>query len=228
MLLVRGDHMGNEVKIGKLPGIGRLALGDRRGDRRGDRLQARLPRPGRHARRRAADRRSQRRRDERFRLRRERDGLPPARRQLRPRLRASRTWSPTFATSSRATRRPTARARSRSCAASRSATCSRSAHVYSEDMGATYLDANGQSQVRSRWAATASASRGSSRRRSSRTTTRKGIVWPERDGPLHGGDRAVGYDRNEAVRGAADRLHDELDGGRASRCCWTTAASALA
>ena len=58
MLLVRGDHMGNEVKIGKLPGIGALALGDRRGDRRGDRLHARLPRPGRHARGRAADRRS--------------------------------------------------------------------------------------------------------------------------------------------------------------------------
>ena len=129
MLLVRGDHMGNEVKIGKLPGIDGWRWATRRGDRRGDRLRARLPRPGRPARRRAADRRSQRRRDERLRLRRERDGLPPARRQLRPRLRASPISSPTSATSSTATRRPTARARSRSCAASRSATCSRSARA---------------------------------------------------------------------------------------------------
>ena len=51
MLLVRGDHMGNEVKIGKLPGLGPLALGERRRDRRRDRLPARLPRAGRPARR---------------------------------------------------------------------------------------------------------------------------------------------------------------------------------
>ena len=41
---VRGDHMGNEVKIGKLPGLARLALGERRRDRRGDRLPAGVPR----------------------------------------------------------------------------------------------------------------------------------------------------------------------------------------
>ena len=34
LLLVRGDHMGNEVKVGKLPGLGGMALGDRSGDRR--------------------------------------------------------------------------------------------------------------------------------------------------------------------------------------------------
>ena len=50
MLLVRGDHMGNEVKIGKLPRARRMALGERRGDRRRDRLSAGLPRTGRHCR----------------------------------------------------------------------------------------------------------------------------------------------------------------------------------
>ena len=47
---------------------------------------ARLPRAGRHPEGAAADRRSHGRRDGRFRLRRERGRLPPARRQLRSRL----------------------------------------------------------------------------------------------------------------------------------------------
>jgi prolyl-tRNA synthetase len=75
MLLLRGDHMGNEVKIGKLPGMDgwRFRIGSR--DHRGDRLQARLPGACRNPEGNAADRRPFRGRDGRFRLRRERSRL---------------------------------------------------------------------------------------------------------------------------------------------------------
>ena len=50
MLLVRGDHMGNEVKIGKLPGIDGWRWATDAEIVAGDRLRARLPRSGRLAR----------------------------------------------------------------------------------------------------------------------------------------------------------------------------------
>ncbi len=92
-------------------GTGRMALGERSRDRRRDRLPPGLPRSGRHSRRHAADRRSPGRRDERFRLRRERGGLPPARRQLRPRLPRARPRGRHPQRRSTATLRPTARER---------------------------------------------------------------------------------------------------------------------
>ena len=39
----------------------------------------------------------------------------------------------------------------------------------------------------------------------------KGIIWPEPLAPFMVAIAAVGYDRSEAVRMAADRLHDELE-----------------
>ena len=58
MLLVRGDHMGNEIKIGKLPGLGPWRWATRRRDRRGHRLPARaISGPVGLAAQRAADRR---------------------------------------------------------------------------------------------------------------------------------------------------------------------------
>jgi prolyl-tRNA synthetase len=38
----------------------------------------------------------------------------------------------------------------------------------------------------------------------------RGIVWPEPIAPFAVAIAPVGYDRNEAVRALADRLHDEL------------------
>ena len=87
MLLVRGDHMRQRNQDRQAPRPRRMALGDRSGDRR--RPPAASPATsGRSAFRRTMplDRRPHRRRDGRLRLRRERGGLPPARRQLRPRL----------------------------------------------------------------------------------------------------------------------------------------------
>ena len=62
-----------------------------------------------------------------------------------------------------------------------------------------------------KWAATASASPGSSPPRSSRTTTSGASSGREPLAPFAVAIAPVGYDRNEAVRALADRLHDELE-----------------
>ena len=86
MLLIRGDHALNEVKIEQGAGAREVSLGKRSRDRRRDRLPARLSRSGRHFQGDPARRRSLGRGDGGLRLRRQRAGLPPDRRQLRPRL----------------------------------------------------------------------------------------------------------------------------------------------
>ena len=48
MLLVRGDHMGNEVKIGKLPGLGPWRWASEAEIVAATGCRAGLPRPGRH------------------------------------------------------------------------------------------------------------------------------------------------------------------------------------
>jgi prolyl-tRNA synthetase len=40
----------------------------------------------------------------------------------------------------------------------------------------------------------------------------RGIIWPEALAPFTVAIAAIGYDRSETVRTAADRLHDELEG----------------
>ncbi len=82
--------------------------------------------------------------------------------------------------------------------------------LYSRAMGATFLDAEGQSQVVemgcygigiTRVAAAAIE----------QNHDAKGIIWPEPIAPFGVAIAAVGYDRSEAVRAAADQLHDELE-----------------
>ncbi len=210
MLLVRGDHMGNEVKIGKLPGHGRLALG--LATPRSSPPPAASPATSARWASRAdmpLDRRPRGRRDGRFRLRRQRAGLPPARRQLRPRLPRA---GPRRRHPQRRHRRPVARrpaARSTSSAASRSATCSRWATVYSQAMGATYLAADGQSKVLEMGCYGIGVTRVVAAA-IEQNHDERGIIWPEPMAPFTVAIAPVGYDRNEAVRALADRLHDEL------------------
>ena len=45
----------------------------------------------------------------------------------------------------------------------------------------------------------------------------RGIIWPEPMAPFAVAIAPVGYDRSEAVRATADRLHDELRGRRHRR-----------
>jgi prolyl-tRNA synthetase len=82
--------------------------------------------------------------------------------------------------------------------------------LYSRAMGATYLDAGGQSQVMemgcygigiTRVVAAAIEQNHDS----------KGIIWPLPLAPFAVAIAPVGYDRNEAVRALADSLHDELE-----------------
>ena len=82
-------------------------------------------------------------------------------------------------------------------------------NVYSAALGATYLDVNGQSQVLemgcygigiTRIVAAAIE----------QNNDPKGILWPEPLAPFTIAIAPVGYDRNESVRREADGLHDTL------------------
>jgi prolyl-tRNA synthetase len=82
--------------------------------------------------------------------------------------------------------------------------------LYSRAMGATYLDAGGQSQVMemgcygigiTRIVAAAIE----------QNHDAKGILWPAPLAPFAVAIAPVGYDRNEGVRALADKLHDELE-----------------
>ena len=84
LLLVRGDHQLNEVKAAKLPGLDAFPFCHRQGDRSTHRLPPRLYRTGGSERRGHGHCRPRSRRDERFRLRRQRSRLSPDRGQLRP------------------------------------------------------------------------------------------------------------------------------------------------
>ena len=56
----------------------------------------------------------------------------------------------------------------------------------------------------------------------------RGIIWPAPLAPFAVAIAPIGYDRSEAVQGARRPAARRARGGRASRCCWTTATSALA
>ena len=82
-------------------------------------------------------------------------------------------------------------------------------NVYSAALGATYLDGGGQSQVLemgcygigiTRIVAAAIE----------QNNDLKGITWPQALSPFTVAIAAIGYDRSDAVRAAADRLHDDL------------------
>jgi len=82
--------------------------------------------------------------------------------------------------------------------------------LYSQAMGATFLDVNGQSQLIemgcygigiSRIVAAAIE----------QNNDERGIVWPAAMAPFGVAIAPVGYDRSDAVRTTADGLHDELE-----------------
>src|SRR6266550_7714 len=82
-------------------------------------------------------------------------------------------------------------------------------NVYSAALGATYLDVNGQSQVLemgcygigiTRIVAAAIE----------QNNDPKGIIWPSALAPFAVAIAPIGYDRSDAVRQTADRLHDQF------------------
>jgi prolyl-tRNA synthetase len=81
---------------------------------------------------------------------------------------------------------------------------------YSEDMGATYLDAKGGSHPIEMGCYGIGVTRVVAAA-IEQNHDERGIVWPEAMAPFTVAIAAVGYDRNEAVRTTADRLHDELE-----------------
>ena len=82
-------------------------------------------------------------------------------------------------------------------------------NVYSSALGATYLDAGGQSQVMEMGCYGIGITRVVAAAIEQNHDPR-GIVWPEALAPFTVAIAAVGYDRNEAVKAFADRLHDDL------------------
>jgi prolyl-tRNA synthetase len=81
--------------------------------------------------------------------------------------------------------------------------------VYSRAMGATYLDAAGQSQVIQMGCYGIGVTRVVAAAIEQNHDAR-GIIWPLAMAPFAVAIAPVGYDRNAAVREAADRLHREL------------------
>ena len=81
---------------------------------------------------------------------------------------------------------------------------------YSEAMGATFLDAGGQSRVMEMGCYGIGVTRVVAAA-IEQNHDAKGIVWPAPIAPFAVAIAPIGYDRNEAVRTLADRLHDELE-----------------
>ncbi len=82
-------------------------------------------------------------------------------------------------------------------------------HVYSQAMGATYLDASGQSKVLEMGCYGIGVTRVVAAA-IEQNHDGKGIIWPEPLAPFTVAIAPVGYDRNENVRAEADRLYAEL------------------
>jgi prolyl-tRNA synthetase len=81
---------------------------------------------------------------------------------------------------------------------------------YSEAMGATYLDAGGRPQVIEMGCYGIGVTRVVAAAIEQNHDAR-GIIWPAAIAPFTVAIAPVGYDRNEAVRTIADRLHDDLE-----------------
>jgi prolyl-tRNA synthetase len=81
---------------------------------------------------------------------------------------------------------------------------------YSRAMGATYLDAGGQSQVMEMGCYGIGITRVVAAAIEQNHDAR-GIAWPQPLAPFQVAIAPVGYDRNEGVRTTADALHDELE-----------------
>ncbi len=81
---------------------------------------------------------------------------------------------------------------------------------YSQDMGATYLDAQGQSKPIEMGCYGIGVTRVVAAAIEQNHDSR-GIIWPEAMAPFAVAIAPVGYDRNDAVRALADQLHAELE-----------------
>ncbi len=81
---------------------------------------------------------------------------------------------------------------------------------YSQDMAATYLDAQGQSRLIEMGCYGIGITRVVAAA-IEQNHDAKGIIWPLPLAPFAVAIAPVGYDRSEAVRMLADRLHDELE-----------------
>ena len=79
---------------------------------------------------------------------------------------------------------------------------------YSQDMGATYLDAQGQSHLIEMGCYGIGVTRVVAAAIEQNNDDR-GIVWPEAMAPFTVAIAPIGYDRSEGVRELADRLHDQ-------------------
>jgi prolyl-tRNA synthetase len=82
-------------------------------------------------------------------------------------------------------------------------------NVYSKAMGATFLDAQGQSQVVEMGCYGIGVTRVVAAA-IEQNHDEKGIIWPEPMAPFAVALAPIGYDRSETVRAVADRLHDSL------------------
>ena len=82
--------------------------------------------------------------------------------------------------------------------------------LYSAAMGATFLDASGQPQPMQMGCYGIGITRVVAAA-IEQNCDEKGIVWPEPLAPFSVAIAPIGYDRSDAVRAAADRLHDELE-----------------
>ena len=81
---------------------------------------------------------------------------------------------------------------------------------YSEAMGATYLDAEGQSHLIEMGCYGIGVTRVVAAA-IEQNNDDKGIVWTDAMAPFRVAIAPVGYDRSPAVREAADRLHDSVE-----------------
>jgi len=81
---------------------------------------------------------------------------------------------------------------------------------YSEAMGATYLDAEGQVRLMEMGCYGIGVTRVVAAA-IEQNNDAKGIIWPDPIAPFTVAIAPIGYDRSDAVRSLADRLHDELE-----------------
>jgi len=81
---------------------------------------------------------------------------------------------------------------------------------YSEAMGATFLDVNGQAKAIEMGCYGIGVSRIVAAA-IEQNNDERGIIWPAAMAPFSVAIAPIGYERNDLVRSTADRLHDELE-----------------
>jgi prolyl-tRNA synthetase len=82
--------------------------------------------------------------------------------------------------------------------------------VYSQALGATFLDAGGQPRVMEMGCYGIGVTRVVAAA-IEQNNDERGIIWPEPLAPFTVAIAPIGYERSQTVRSAADRLHDELE-----------------